>query len=225
MTCTPNRMGSCRILRQAVSTVHTVAMATCTTFILGGCVAENDRLTVGHEVELEAFTPDEPRFERLAPTTVSPDKPFPAFPAGDHSVKSMDRSNWTEQTVLVPVDGTAHRPTYAESVELKNSTARQRGEFPTALSALELTGGFTDEQLVETFTTPLVVFGSGVIVPFRLLIDPQWNIHYSPKRTYDRWPTPGSDPIIKAEFAAPADGSDAAPAADPTLPGAQEWPR
>jgi hypothetical protein len=193
---------------------------------LGGCVAENNRLTVGHEIELEAFTSDERRLEPLTVTQLRPDVAYPAFPEGRRSLTSLDRSNWTEKTILVPVDGVGHRPHYAESVQLKNSTARQRGEFPTALSALEVTGGFTDEQLVETFTQPLVIFGSAVILPARLLIDPQWNVRYSPNRSYDRWPEPGSDPAIMAEVESPVEVNAETAVPDPdSVPTSEEWPR
>lgn len=194
---------------------------------LGGCVAENNRLTVGHEVELEAFTSDERRLEPLVVTQLRPDVAYPAFPEGRRSLTSLDRSNWTEKTILVPVDGVGHRPHYAVSLQLKNSTARQRGEFPTALSALELTGGYTDEQLVESFDQPLIILGSAVILPVRMLIDPQWNVRYSPKRSYDRWPEPGIDAAIMAELDPNAEevvDPTAAPAPD-SVPTSEEWPR
>ncbi len=194
---------------------------------LGGCVAENNRLTVGHEVELEAFTSDERRLEPLEVTQLRPDAPYAAFPESHRSVTSLDRSNWTEKTVLVPVDGLGHRPNYAVSLQLKNSTARQRGEFPTALSALEVTGGFTDEQLVESFDQPLIILGSALILPARMLIDPQWNVRYSPKRSYDRWPEPGINPAIMAELDPNAEEvvDPTSPPAPDSAPTSEEWPR
>lgn len=161
---------------------------------LTACVAENDRLTLGHEVNLSALSPDRPSIldNQPPPQFATSTK---AFPDGERSITGIDRANWETKEFLVPVDGTGHRPTYAVSVQLKNSTARQRGEYPTAYTALERDGGFTDEQLVEVVTSPLVVFGGALLIPFRLIAEPQCLTEYSPAWNYDRWRT-GRDPLV-----------------------------
>lgn len=192
--------------------------------LVSGCVAENDRLTVGHDIDLEIFDPERPGAvatgeagDPIAPGTV------PGVPGGRRSLAAIDRSNWETQTLLVPVDGTGHRPTYATTLEMKNSTARQRGEFPTALSALELTGGFTDEQLVESFDTPIVVLGSAIVLPVRLFTEPQWLVHYSPRKSYDRWPQEG-EPASASHETTETTPDQSLPA-EPGEPGPEEWPR
>ncbi len=214
----------------------TIAAATA---LLAGCVSENDRLTLGHEVELEVFSPDRPGImEGQTPLTTPASAQYAAFEHGPRAPIGIDRSGWSPTPFVVPVDGTGHRPTYAVSLQMKNSTARQRGEFPTALSALELTGGYTDEQLVESLDSPVVVFGSALAIPVRMLIDPQWRTHYSPRWSYDRWPG-GSEPAgatheTAEEEAAALNGATpmtandpvSNPAANPTgNPADQEWPR
>ncbi|MBL8962644.1 MAG: hypothetical protein KF787_06440 [Phycisphaeraceae bacterium] len=152
---------------------------------LAGCVSDNDRLTIGQEVKLEVFS-------------TGPDDTAPVAQGGSlvpeenvwtvgRTPQSIDRSGWERTEFVVPVDGTGHRPTYTAWVMLKNSTARQRGDFPTAESALELTGGFTDEQFTESWTAPLVTFGSVFAIPFRLFIEPPWTVRRSPAMGYERW--------------------------------------
>ncbi|MCK6476626.1 MAG: hypothetical protein L6Q35_07320 [Phycisphaerales bacterium] len=165
----------------AATAVGLASLAAC----LPACVDDNKRITLGHDVALEAFSP-----ERQGILSENPPQPGPNDPAivpGSTPVP-IDRSAWSRQVFMVPVDGTGHRPTYAHAIVLKNDTARQRGEFPNALSALELDAGFTDEQVTETLTTPLVIFGTALAVPIRLFTEPQWLVKYSPKGDYDRWP-------------------------------------
>lgn len=184
-------------------------------------------MTLGHEVELEVFTADRPGVlgEQEGAVKVSKGT-ITGAPQGKSSLVAIDRSNWEAQTFLVPVDGTGHRPTYATTLELKNSTARQRGEFPTELSALELHGGYTDEQLVESFDSPLLALGSCVIIPIRLFVEPQTLTKYSPRKSYDRWPGPAktsrqlAEEVVQEPTEMPVEEGERSGS-----PGPEEWPR
>ena len=54
----------------------------------------------------------------------------------DPSITGIDRSNWSRTDIVVPVDGIAHNPTYRWLDQHPDHTARLRGQYPTAESAL-----------------------------------------------------------------------------------------
>ncbi len=64
-------------------------------------------------------------------------EPAPDAPSAEPSLDGLDRSHWPTRMVAVPVRQVEHWPTYTRNIYLSNTTARQRGEFPTADSALE----------------------------------------------------------------------------------------
>ncbi len=82
-----------------------------------------------------------PRLGGVAALPAIEDAPDPAPPLSDEpSLTSIDRSGWDEKPVLAPVDnrylfpGVSLRPDYSEAL------ARQRGDYPTVDSAVELSG-------------------------------------------------------------------------------------
>ncbi len=200
--------------------IAALAGAACLLGLAGptGCVSDNERLTIGHEVELEALTPDRPGALQGPQDGSSGAEelpsPVPAFPEGKRSLLAIDRANWETTPFLVPVDGTGHRPTYFDTLQLKHATARQRGQFPTALTALELDGGFTDAQLVESIDMPLVMTGEAIAVPFRLLLEPQSRTYWSPSWSYDRWPA-GQEPASASHEAGPGLPAQSQPGTGP----------
>lgn len=169
--------------RLATAPWFVLASAACLAGV-AGCVHSNDRLSLGNQVELEAFSTDATG-DRVTPG--GPIVPGDQVWTAGRTPQPIDRSGWGRTEFLVPVDGVGHRPAYTTRVMLKNSTARQRGEYPTAVSALELTGGFTDEEFTDVWTTPLVVFGSALAIPVRLFLEPQWTEDRSPAMGYQRW--------------------------------------
>lgn len=172
----------------------------------GGCVAENDRITLGYDTHLEALEPEANRMEPL--TAIDPSRPIPAQrqataeaeggASGNEggleaqkvglapSVLSLDRTNWRSQQFMVPIDPTLHHPTYREEVRYANETARQRGERPTADSSLELSGDTGDERLAEAFVSPFFAIGEAFLIVPRLFIEPQSTIVASPSLPYGR---------------------------------------
>ena len=170
----------------------------------GGCVAENDRITLGYDTHMEALEPEANHLEALP--AIDPSKPMQAqvqaqaqsqavSDAGAMeaekaalapSVVSLDRTNWHAQQFIVPIDPTLHHPTYREEVRYANETARQRGERPTADSSLELSGDTGDERLAEAFVSPFFGIGEALLIVPRLFIEPQSTLVASPSLPYGR---------------------------------------
>jgi hypothetical protein len=149
---------------------------------LAGCVTpENDRSTVGRSVRLEALSP--------APTR--PAGPQMAIPVGttvaqEPSVTGLDRENWQPTRIHIPVDGTAHRPTYAKRVHIADATARQRGEYPNGETALQLTGGTLRDQQLEALANHGIAALDTLLLLPSLVWSPPWRIRWSPDVAHER---------------------------------------
>ncbi len=50
-------------------------------------------------------------------------------PSAEPSLDGLDRSHWPTTMVTVPVGQVEHWPTYTRTIDLGNTTARERGEF------------------------------------------------------------------------------------------------
>lgn len=130
-----------------------------------GCMSpQNDRSYVGTDPHLVAPLDDLPY----------------------ESAHQLDRTQWTPTTLNIPVDTTAHRPTYNSNVRYTRITTRQRNEFPTAEQALELTGDSRNTKIAEV----PVVLGSAIIdaaaMPVRLVTSHQAKTFASPNVAYER---------------------------------------
>ncbi len=154
--------------------------------LLGGCVAQqNDRLTLGRSVRLEAFYP---------PAATPAEAGAAVLPEQTPTLTSVWRDNWQRTVIHSPVDGTAHQPVYAKRLAMTESTARQRREYPTALSALELTNGSEPEQQLEALANPLYALADVVLLLPRMVLDRPWSIRWSPDVAYARYWHPGGPP-------------------------------
>lgn len=195
---------------------------------LAGCVDSNSRVTIGETVELQTFQPPVAR-----PDTFTQDEP---------SLVGIDRENWEARTFLVPVDGTHHRPTYADPFFLTDVTRRQRGEYPSIESALdgdgsEYAAGADSERFQEGVLVPLRALLDLVTIPVRLFGEPQVWEHVSPRVSYERWPrdkssflpppeepktprpdTPSGDAPMAPPAPPPANTDGVAPSPAPTEP-------
>jgi len=146
---------------------------------MAGCVDSNSRVTVGETVRLPAME---------ASATI-PDE----YPQDSRSLTGLDRANWASSTFLVPVDGTHHRATYADPLFLTDSTRRQRGEFPSIESALDLDGSefgsdAAADRFGEGFAVPARAFVDAISIPVRLIGEPQTWEYVSPRHNYERQP-------------------------------------
>jgi hypothetical protein len=118
--------------------------------------------------------------------------PFPVFENPDladaPSVTGLDRSDWPEITALSPVHGVAHGPTYAPGMFDREDLARERGEYPSPVDALDLSradGG--DEALFALQTHGLAVLDGLLLVP-RMVVRPPNATDWSPSWDYQRSP-------------------------------------
>lgn len=139
---------------------------------LSGCAKPaNDRLRLGACEVLPAFQTN-----------------AHALPPAGPSVTGLDRSGWAPIAYVVPVHGTAHQPTYAPSHFELDTLPRQRGEFPTVESALDLGEPDLGQEASLTFRNQLwALFDTFLIVP-RFVLRPPCATDWSPDTTYDRVP-------------------------------------
>lgn len=141
---------------------------------LSGCAAPNDGLTLADRVALEA----------LSPGAAQQPFPRPRPAAGDAPslrADTLDRAHWAVRPILVPIDGTAHQPTYATGPSYAHSTPRQRGEFPTLDSVLDL--GDRESAWAEVYEGFAWPFWAGVdlaLMPARMVMQEPWSTVQSP---------------------------------------------
>lgn len=142
--------------------------------LLPGCVGQTHDLRLGGVQEIETFAP------RSEPLETSP-----------LSDPSLAQRPWPEMTLLVPNDGVRNRPVYRTQYLFLNQNRRQRGEFPTPESALDLETGAYGEHLLDAFVIHDAgsVVDGGILLP-RLFLYPPWTRRGSPRITYDRAPDP-----------------------------------
>lgn len=140
---------------------------------LSGCVESNSRNRVGDDITLPAFQPG-------SRVLSSED----AQRADDTaSLTSLDRSGWEPVAITVPVDGVRHRPEYRFFAPVGPSDlGRQRGEYPTAISALDLDGGRPSSRarFFESILTPIHASIELVRLPFVMIMNRPWQETWSP---------------------------------------------
>lgn len=155
----------------------TLALICLSTAAVSGCVSpDNDRITIGRSLRLEAFTP--------SPIVDAPVRPSQVQVP---SLTGVDRSNWESTLILVPVDGVAHRPTYSKQVLVTDKTRRQRREYPTYLSALDLYGGSQTQQELEAVYNQLIAASDYVLLLPRTLWTRPWATRWSASEAYQRY--------------------------------------
>lgn len=165
------------------------ALAASALLALGACAPLNRDMGVGERVHLEAIEPD--KAERAFPP-VSPKAPDERSLARN----TLDRSMWKARTVLIPIDGTTHRPTYATGPHYTSGTARQRGEFPSVDTVLEGdTRASRWDEVFEGLAWPFWAGADVALMPARMIAQPPWTLTESPAGPRARAPvgtgTPG----------------------------------
>jgi hypothetical protein len=93
-----------------------------------GCTTGNERLNLGGpspdaQIEIASFAGNQ------VPAPVSPAAP---------SLSGLSRSHWAPIEVTTVPDGLASKPTYASTIGFSVNSVRSRGDFPTAVSALDV---------------------------------------------------------------------------------------
>lgn len=172
--------------------------------LLTGCVDANNRLAVGSSptetIKFEAISGSQP----LAAGDAAPSDT--AFQRADDapSVVSLDRANWDSRVLAQPVDYTLHRPHYRVPTRYPNKIARERGDYPTAETALDLACRSDGQQAWQALGAPLGAFVEGLSIPVRLIFEPQCGVWRSPDLAYDRVP-PAAPPAAPVEAPPGAD--------------------
>lgn len=155
--------------------------------LVPGCAESNSRNRIGDDVTLQTFRPAS-QVLSSEDTQRADDPP---------SLTLLDRSGWEPAVYSLPVDGTQHRPTYRVQFPNGPSTLkRQRGEYPTTSSALELDGGSTwsRDRFFESILEPIHASLELVRMPFAMAIDQPWRKAWSPMGSYDRVRNRGERP-------------------------------
>jgi hypothetical protein len=191
-----------------VKTTHAAATASLIALVLAGCATpQNDRLTIGRGVQLEVFYPAEQALAPEGGAVLAEQTP---------TLVLVVRSNWEPTAIVVPVDGTAHRPLWHQRVHLTDATSRQRNEYPSPLSALELTGGSESQQQVEALAnTGMAALDALLFLP-SVVIYPPWRTRWSPAIAWERYWEPELTPAVQQ--IAPAAIVPAEPPVPPTAP-------
>jgi hypothetical protein len=101
--------------------------------------------------------------------------------ASEASLDGLSRAHWDRTTVLVPVDGVEGTPRYLREYPRADATARQRGEFPTEVTALELSGDSEDAQWQEALAAPGWHLIQVAALPVRMIMhDPTQPVRHLP---------------------------------------------
>ena len=146
----------------------TILLTCCGTGMLPGvcgCTTGNDRNELGGAtgaVRLPALVAHEQRGEQ------------PLHAARDGSAEaSLSRTGWGRMVVEAPVDGIAASPTYTREFSRTAVMARQRGAFPTPVSALDLSGD-EDGQREEAWLGAPWAFADAVLMIPRMFLARPW---------------------------------------------------
>lgn len=169
----------------------------------GACVAPADNRTGVGDWQPEALTAT----EQTAYAKIDPNKP------DQPSLTGVDRNNWSERTMVIGDEPVLTYPTYRSNPSYTSATARQRGEYPTALSALETTNDQSlSQQTAEGFAFP---FWGALDIPAmipRVFITPPGKLVQSPVSAAPRAPQ------ATAPVAQPTDATPNAPVPATTPP-------
>ncbi len=172
-------------------------------FALGGCALHyNDSLALRDGVHLEALSPHQPS----------------AAPADDQpSVTSVEREGWEPSRILVPVDGTAHNPTYVRVRPKVQRMSRQLGDYPTEMSSLELPWNTAGIEAWDAVRQPFRALGNAILLPIRVVAYRwPWDVMQSPREYHERaWDTPSARPVVTGTAPAPSEIPPPTPAVEP----------
>ncbi|MEL6329378.1 MAG: hypothetical protein AAFR38_06920 [Planctomycetota bacterium] len=151
----------------------------CVGLSLVGCAGQkNDRPVLGGRVVVPALDTG----SEGAPLTDPEDWGGPG-----EATTTVSRAGWSRQEFLVPVDGTAHGPTWATRLVLADGRIeRSGGLYPSPESALDLKTN-ARAAASEGIVTPMIALGDVALMPVRLFVSPLWGEQRSPRVVYKRW--------------------------------------
>ena len=148
--------------------------------LLAGCQGLNLDPQPGPHVAMDTLRPTADFYERV-------DKPLVQSGA---SLAGLRRDNWTDTTFYVPVSGVEHQPIYTtDKPRRTDSTARQRGEYPTQASAAETAGSDSlGDQAVEGLLAPVRAGWDVAWMVPKMFVTPPGRTVSSPRVGYERAP-------------------------------------
>lgn len=121
----------------------------------------------------------------------------PAVFSGETSVTGIDRSDWPEHEIRLSRNDVEVRPHYVRSFTFGDrNRVRERGLYPTADSALDLTDRRVNfqAQYLEIVVDPIAQLGNLALAPFRMVVvSPPRRIGHGPAGVYELQPS--ADPI------------------------------
>lgn len=183
--------------------------------LLAGCVSnQNDSNALARRVPIEAYSPDAPSGLRAA-RIEQPDPP-------SLRTDSFSREHWTVSSFALPLDGTAHQPTYdSGQPHYARELRKQRGEYPDERSSLDQsTQRSALEEIAEGFAAPAwAAFDLG-LMPVRMFLRQPFSDETSPTDGYERVPARWTKAVTvaapSADAQAPATTPTSTPAPTPT---------
>jgi hypothetical protein len=130
---------------------------------IGGCTAGNERLTLGGRPgqSINPVTGIDDRGRTIA------DDDAPSLGGASR----MDRLAWGTVAFEVPADATLAYPHYAHHAASLDNSARQRGQFPTPMSALEGAAASPRRQRYEVYAGLGHAVADAVLLVPRMFID------------------------------------------------------
>ena len=145
--------------------------------VLAGCIStENDDPSIGGKVHLEFMDPS-------PPPALDPPPPPPSAP-----LTRIDRADWQPVLLAVPNRVIAHGRPYASRIGWTRATRRQRGEYPTPESAMQLDGGPSAwPQRGEAVVAPFKAAADLVLAVPRFAGPRRFGTMYSPRGAYERY--------------------------------------
>lgn len=126
------------------------------------------------------------------------------------STVPLDRSAWSEVRYAVPLEGVAHTPTHAKPIWLTDAQARQVGQHPTMLTALQ---GSERSHRLEAAEIPLAHLGAArdaLFMPFQMVLQKRHrprNVVHSPAWPFERQAGDADGPLFETLRSGPPDFS------------------
>ena len=133
--------------------------------LLGGCVAESNNSNIlGRKQDL-APSLEAVQLQGVADNNSRPDTAARSDQASLTGPGSrLNRGEWEPVPFVVPIDGIDGMPTYSRHTTFADDTARQRGEFPTPISSLELAGDSLVDRRDEMLFAPIDSFAQALLI-------------------------------------------------------------
>lgn len=181
-----------------ISCWRALASAALCTGVLSGCVADgNNSNTLGRKQDL-APSLQAVQLQGVADNNTRPDTAARSNAASLTGPGSrLNRGAWEPVPFVVPIDGVDGLPTYSRHTTFADSTARQRGEFPTPISSLELSGDSLVDRRDEALFAPLDSFAQAMLIlPRFFFVQPWEQVRHEPQRY---WMAPGTTQRITSE--------------------------